>query len=251
MVRKAMKIILFLYGLIFGSFFNVVGLRVPMKQSIVRPRSACPHCQHVLTPMELIPVLSYVIQGGKCRFCRERISPLYPFIEMLTGCLFVFAYLYHGISFQLLISLSIISLLIIITVSDIRYMMIPDRILLFFLGLFLLERILIPLHPWWDSLFGAVVGFGLLLFISIVSKGGMGGGDIKLFGVLGLLLGTKLILLTFFLATLVGTVGGVIGLAVGKVKKKQPMPFGPFIGIGALISYFYGQDILQWYFSFY
>lgn len=245
-----MYTLLFLYGLVLGSFFNVVGLRVPVKQSIVRPRSACPNCGHQLTALELIPVVSYLIQGGKCRVCKTRISPIYPVFELLTGLLFAAAPLFTGWSGELVVALTLISLLMIITVSDIAYMLIPDKVLLVFAGLFLLERILWPLSPWWDSLLGAILGFTLLLLISLVSKGGMGGGDIKLFALLGLVLGVKGMLLSFFLAVLFGAVLGILAILLRLVKRRQPIPFGPFIAAGTLVSYFWGSEIIQIYLEF-
>ncbi|RIW37701.1 prepilin peptidase [Bacillus salacetis] len=244
-----MAIIIVIYGLLLGSFYNVVGLRVPVNQSIVKPRSACPGCGHTLTPLELIPVLSYLIQGGKCSRCRERISPLYPLVEGATGILFVFSYWTIGWEWELLIALTLVSLFVIIFVSDIKYMLIPDKVLLFFAGLFLIERVFIPLSPWWDSLAGAAIGFTLLLLIAVVSKGGMGGGDIKLYALIGFVLGTKPMLLSFFLATLLGAMVGIAGLAAGIFERKKPIPFGPFIAAGALISYFYYENIINWYLS--
>lgn len=243
-------IIIFLYGLTLGSFYNVVGLRVPLKQSIVAPRSACPNCKHQLTAMELIPVLSYLFQGGKCRQCKTGISPIYPLVELLTGLLFVSAPLVLGWSLELFVAWTLISLFIIIFVSDITYMLIPDKILLVFAGLFLLERIFIPLTPWWDSLLGAFIGFTLLLLIAIVSKGAMGGGDIKLFAVVGFVVGTKIMLLSFFLATLYGAVFGIIGLALKRLERKKAIPFGPFIAAGTLTAYYFYENIITWYLQF-
>ncbi|MDP4084553.1 MAG: prepilin peptidase [Bacillota bacterium] len=242
--------IIFFYGLIFGSFFNVVGLRVPMKQSIVKPRSACPKCGHQLRAFELIPVLSYIIQKGRCRGCQSRISPFYPIMELLTGILFVFAPYQIGWSWELIVAWSLISLFMIIVVSDIHYMVIPDKILVVFAGIFLLERFITPLTPWWDSLIGAVVGFLLLLLIAFVSKGGMGGGDIKLFALIGFVLGVKLLLLSFFLSTLYGAVFGIIALLFRIVKRRQPIPFGPFIVAGTLTAYFWGPAIIHFYLQF-
>ncbi len=237
----------FLYGLLLGSFYNVVGLRIPLKQSIVKPRSHCPYCQHILRPYELIPVVSYLLQGGKCRRCKAPVSFLYPAVELATGLLFVLAPLLMGWTLELIIAWTLISLMIIVFVSDIKYMIIPDKVLLVFAVIFLLERIFLPLSPWWDSLLGAAAGFFLLLFIAVISKGGMGGGDIKLFAVIGLALGTKLVLLTFFFATLFGAVFGIVGMLIGKVEKGKPIPFGPYIALGSLTAYFFGQRILDWY----
>ena len=242
--------ILFIYGLVLGSFFNVVGLRVPLKQSIVTPRSACPTCGHQLTPFELIPVFSYIIQGGKCRGCQSRISPIYPIMELLTGILFGTAPLVFGWSGELLVALSLISILMIIVVSDINYMIIPDKILIWFAGIFLLERIFWPLSPWWDSLIGAVTGFLLLFVIMFVSKGGMGFGDVKLYAVLGFVLGIKLVLLSFFLSTLYGAIIGGLAMLFKIVKKRQPIPFGPFIAAGTLTAYYWGPDLIDLYLRF-
>lgn len=242
-------LLFFILGLIFGSFFNVVGLRVPKKESIVWPGSHCPACGQSLTSIELIPVISYVVQKGKCRRCQTPISPIYPLMELISGILFVFAYIQVGWTAELLFALSFISLLVIIFISDVTYMIIPDKVLIFFAGLFVVERLFIPIGSWWDALLGAAVGFGLLLFIAIVSKGGMGGGDIKLFALLGFALGTKLVLLTLFFATLIGAVFGGIGMLTRKLSKKQAIPFGPFIAIAAIIVYFFGTYMLEWYFQ--
>jgi leader peptidase (prepilin peptidase) / N-methyltransferase len=241
--------ILFIYGSIFGSFFNVVGLRVPMKKSIISPRSACTNCGHQLKALELIPVVSYMIQGGKCRGCQSRISPIYPFFELLTGVMFAAVPYLVGWSGELVVALTLISMFMIIIVSDIHYMIIPDKILLWFAGIFLLERIFLPLTPWWDSLLGAVTGFVLLLIIAIVSKGGMGFGDVKLYALLGFVLGFKLVLLSFFLSTLYGAVIGSLALLFRIVKKRQPIPFGPFIAAGTLTAYFWGLELIDLYFK--
>ncbi|MDQ0156123.1 prepilin peptidase [Robertmurraya andreesenii] len=242
-----MYLLIFIYSLLFGSFFNVVGLRVPLKKSIIAPRSACPNCNHQLKAYELIPVLSYVIQGGKCRQCKAGISPIYPLVELMTGLLFVSAPLVLGWTAELFVAWTLISLFMIIFVSDINYMLIPDKILLVFAGIFLLERIFIPLTPWWDSILGATIAFSLLLLIAIVSKGGMGGGDIKLMALVGFVVGTKVMLLSFFLATLFGAVFGVFGLLFKIVKRSKPIPFGPFIAAGTITAYYFYEEIVNTY----
>lgn len=237
----------FIYGLIFGSFFNVVGLRVPKKESIIAPPSHCPICNHRLGVLDLIPVLSYVFLRGKCRKCKTKISAIYPFMELMTGLLFAFSYWMIGFQIELLVALLFVSLLIIITVSDIQYMLIPNKILLPFGIVLLILRFIFPLSPWWDSLAGAMIGFGLLLFIGIVSKGGMGGGDIKLFFVIGLVLGTLHTVLTLFLAALIGSVIGLIILRIKGKGRKTPIPFGPSIAFAALIAYFFGTELVDLY----
>jgi leader peptidase (prepilin peptidase) / N-methyltransferase len=192
-------------------------------------------------------VFSFLFQNGKCKTCGQKISFIYPVMELLCGLLFVFAYYKIGPEVELVVALTLISLLLIITVSDLAYMIIPNKVLIVFLVLFMIERFLIPVDPWYDPLLGAIIGFGLLFLIGVISKGGMGGGDIKLFGVLGLALGWSSILLTFFFAALIGTVVGIIGMLLGKVKRKKPIPFGPSIAAGSLLAYFYGDTIIHWY----
>ncbi|WP_413365767.1 prepilin peptidase [Lysinibacillus sp. 3P01SB] len=241
------SIFIALFGLILGSFYNVVGLRVPKGESIVNPPSHCTACNRRLTAFELIPVLSYVIQGGKCKGCGAKVSPIYCVTEIATAVLFVISYLKFGFTAELAVALLFMSLLLIIVVSDLAYMLIPNKILLFFLPLLIIARIFSPLDPWWDSLLGAVIGFGILLLIAVISKGGMGGGDIKLFFLIGLVLGTVYTLLTLFLASLIGMVVGIIVLKVRGQGRKTPIPFGPSIALGAVIAYFYGADLIDWY----
>ncbi|WP_413308472.1 prepilin peptidase [Bacillus sp. 1P10SD] len=250
MQNNLVLIYLFLIGLTFGSFFNVVGLRVPLKKSIVAPGSACPTCGHQLRAYELIPVLSYMIQKGKCRGCQSRISPIYPTMELITGILFATAPLVVGWSSELVLALTLISMFIIIIVSDIHYMIIPDKILIWFAGIFLLERIIWPLNPWWDNLIGACAGFTLLLIIALVSKGGMGFGDVKLYALLGFVLGFKLVLISFFLSTLYGAVLGGLAMLLRIVKRRQPIPFGPFIAAGTLSAYYWGSEMIELYIRF-
>ena len=245
----AYTVFAFIFGLVFGSFYNVVGLRVPKKESIVSPPSHCTNCNRQLTALDLVPVFSYVFLGGKCRSCGVKISPIYMVTELVTGLLFAFAYWQIGWQPELAVALLFISLLVIINVSDIAYMLIPDKILLFFGPLLIIARIFSPLEPWWDSVIGAVVGFGILLLIAIISKGGMGGGDIKLFLVIGLVLGTVNTLLTLFLASVIGMFVGIFVLKMRGQGRKTPVPFGPSIAIAAVIVYFYGTSIIDWYWN--
>ncbi|QBP40771.1 prepilin peptidase [Paenisporosarcina antarctica] len=237
----------FIYGLIFGSFFNVVGLRVPKNESIVNPPSHCTVCDRRLTFKDLVPVFSFIFLKGKCRVCGTKINWIYPVMELTTGILFAFAYWKIGFSLELIVAILFVSMLVIITVSDLAYMLIPDKVLLFFGILLIIARVFSPLDPWWDSILGAAGGFGLLLLIAILSKGGMGGGDIKLFAVIGLVLGIIPTLLTLFLAAFIGAIVGVIHLRRSKQGRKTPVPFGPSIALAAIIVYFYGTFILDWY----
>ncbi|WP_078379522.1 prepilin peptidase [Sutcliffiella halmapala] len=238
-----------IFALLLGSFYNVVGLRIPKGMSIVAPRSHCTSCKQTLTGIDLIPVLSYVFSKGRCRYCQKSVSPIYPLFELLTAVLFVLAPLFMGWTYELVIAWTLISLLIIIVITDIHYMLIPNKILLFFFGLFVIERVFIPYQSLFDHGLGLIVGFAIPFLVAFVSKGGMGGGDIKLFAVLGFVLGWELVVLTFFLSSLIGMIIALIGMFFGKIKKGVPFPFGPSIAIAALISYFAGETLLKWYFS--
>lgn len=239
-----------IFGLVFGSFYNVVGLRVPKNESIAYPPSHCTKCDRRLTALDLVPVFSFLFLKGKCRTCGEKIHWVYPLMEFITAGLFALSFWKFGFTPELIVGILFVSLLVIITVSDIAYMLIPDKVLLP-MGIVLLAlRLFIPLNPWWDAIAGALVGFGLLLLIAIVSKGGMGGGDIKLFFVIGLVLGVSGTLLTLFLASLIGAVAGIFMLRKSDTGRKTPVPFGPSIALGAVITYFWGVELLDWYMGF-
>lgn len=237
-------------GMVFGSFYNVIGLRVPNHESIIRPGSHCPKCGHSLSWNENIPVLSFLILRGRCRSCRAPISPIYPVFEALTGGLFACSFYRFGWSLEFLLAILFISLLVIITVSDLAYMLIPNKVLFPFAAAIAAVRLFHPASPWWSAWLGAVFGFCLLYLIAFFTKGAMGGGDIKLFFVIGLVLGIEKTFLAFFLACLFGALYGVGLMAAGKFKKRKPVPFGPFIAIGALTAYFFGNSLIGMYLRF-
>src|SRR5690625_2212421 len=146
-----------------------------------------------------------------------------------------------------IIALLLISMLIIIFITDITYMLIPNKILLFFLPLFIIIRFIVPLDPWYIAWVGVIFGYVLIALIIIASKGGMGAGDMKLFGVVGIVLGLSHVLLTFFLAAIFGTIIGGAFMLFKKVERRQPIPFGPHIVAATIVTYFYGIKIIQFY----
>lgn len=237
----------FCMGILFGSFFNVVGLRVPLHQSIVFPPSHCPGCQKRLSPLDLIPVFSYLFAKGRCRYCQETISPIYPVMEGMTGVLFLLAYNLFGWSFQLIFVLFFISMLIMITVSDLYYQIIPDKILFPFFLLFILYFVVFPPQNWLVHLLGMGLGFLVFYLVALLSRGGMGGGDIKLFAVAGFVLGYPLLFVSILLATVTGSLFGIILIFMKKGKLKSGIPFGPFIAAGSLVAIFWGEKLLDWY----
>lgn len=243
--------IFFVFGLIFGSFFNVIGLRVPKNEAFANERSRCPHCHHVLKWYELIPVLSFILQLRQCRHCHKKISFVYPVVELTTGFLYAYSFVTIGFNTELITSLLLTSMLMIILVTDITTMIIPNKILLFFFPLFIGMRFIEPLDPWWSAILGSVLGFLLVCIVIYVSRGGMGAGDMKLFAVLGVVLGFKGIILAFFLSCLIGAIVGMGLLLFKVINRKQPIPFGPYIVVAALITYFHGNAMISWYLNFF
>jgi prepilin signal peptidase PulO-like enzyme (type II secretory pathway) len=242
-------LLVIIYALILGSFFNVVAIRLLKKESIAFPPSHCPHCKHRLHLVDLTPVFSYVFLGGKCRYCKTGISPLYPFGELLTAVSIFFVYKEVGLSLELIPALLLTILLVVSVLTDIREQLILDMVTLPMLGLLVITRLFIGTEPFWHYLLGRVIGFSLLLLLAIVSKGGMGGGDIKLYAAIGVALGPLLTVMSLVLASFVGAIAGLFLMRTGKVKRGQPVAFGPSILIGTIMAYVYGNEIWGWYIS--
>ncbi|MDY0396985.1 A24 family peptidase [Virgibacillus halophilus] len=200
--------------------------------------------------MSLFQSFLFLLQKGTCRHCNSKISSIYPATELLTGFLFMYSFLIIGWQMELAVALFFISMLMIIFVSDLKYMVIENKVLLFFLPIFILLRSMQPLETWWTAMGGALLGAGIVFMIIFLSGGGMGAGDMKLFGVIGIVLGTKLVLFAFFLSCVIGAVFGIALIMLKVVQRKQPVPFGPYIISGSLVSYFYGNEILNWYFFY-
>lgn len=225
-------------GMVFGSFYNVVGLRMPKGESIVNPPSHCPRCDHRLTFFELIPVLSFIFQGGKCKNCKSKISWVYPAFEFGCGVIFGISYIVFGLSLELLIVLTFISMLMIIMVSDFEYMIIPDEVLIFFGVVLALEiGIIYGYKELFISLFNGLISFGIMYLLKklgdfLFKKESMGGGDIKLMFVFGLVLGWTSSILSIFIGSLVGL---PISLLLIKKNSEHIIPFGPFLSLGAII----------------
>lgn len=238
-----------LFGLAIGSFLNVCIYRLPQKRSVVYPPSHCMHCRQHLQILDLIPILSYVLSRGHCRHCGASYSARYAIVELLTVCLFIWCYTVFGIGFPLIKALILTSFLLVITYIDYDHQLILDKVLLFMAGAGALIECLTPSVGILSVLAGSLAGGGLLLLIAIVSKGGMGGGDIKLATVLGIYLGAKLTLLALFLSFVIGGVVAVFILLLKRKGRRDCIPFGPFIAAGAFLSLLYGQELIRWYWS--
>lgn len=235
-------------GLLLGSFLNVCALRWPEDQSVVRPRSRCPGCGKPIAWYDNIPVLSWIILRGRCRRCSTRISIQYPLVELAVGLTWAWQVWAHGPGMEALRIALFVTILIGIAVSDVRFYIIPDQ---FSVGGAILGVGLAAIAPGigiGESLLGAVVGFALLWLVAwggekAFKKEAMGGGDIKMMAMIGAFLGWIGVLLSLFLAALLGVViFGPISYRTGKL-----VPFGIFLAAGAIAATFWGQSLLHWY----
>ena len=239
--------LIFLFGLIMGSFLNAVIYRLDSGESIVKSRSHCPKCGHVLAWYELVPIFSFVIQGGKCRECKGSISWQYPMVELATAILFILV-LYYNL--PLLYTLTISSLLMVIFVYDLKHYIIPDKIIypaILVSGIFVWQHATYNIQYTIYAAIGASVFFAAMFF---ASRGKwMGFGDVKLAFFMGLFLGWPNILVGLFAAFMLGGIIGMGLIVCGKKTMKSQVPFGPFLVTGTFIAMFLGNKIMEWYFS--
>jgi len=261
------KLIVFIFGSIIGSFLNVCIHRMPKSESVVWPRSHCPKCKKRIPGYDNIPFISFILLKGRCRFCKEKISLRYPFVELLTAFLFLAFFMRYGLSYNFFFYLVLASALIIATFVDIEHRIIPDEISIggLIIGFILnsvrgfnLSPLAFSFKPMLSSLAGIIVGGGVIyltgwLFDLVYFKllknhpingetESMGGGDIKLLAMIGAFLGVPRALLTFFVAPFFGA---IIGLIILTAKKDHTIPYGPFLSFAALVSIFWSDKILR------
>ena len=232
------SIVAFIFGTVLGSFYNVVGYRLPRNQSLIKPASHCTNCNHRLGASELVPIFSYVFQGGRCKNCKANISPFYMIFELLTGILFTLSYIVFGPTYNFIIAIIFVSMAVIIIISDYQTMIIPDEVLivsgiLIFICQFLSGGTSLIIQ----SLSGGIISFSIMLLIKmfgdyLFKKESMGGGDIKLMFIFGMVLGWKMAIASIFLASFIAL---PVSLILYFRKKENIIPFGPFLCISALI----------------
>ncbi len=266
-------IFVFFFGLIIGSFLNVCIVRIPSGKSIVMPASACTKCGAAIRPYDNIPVISYLILGGKCRKCKNPISPMYPAVELLTGLLFLGCYEVFGLSAEALKWAIFSAIMVVLVFTDLRERILPDLVNYtgFGLGLALsfftnpidgtaaaIARHLFDFPPpapvlsFADALLGAAAGSGLLWLVSEVyfrlrGREGMGLGDVKMMLMAGAFLGLKRTLLTIFAGSILGSVLGIAVILARRKGSDYELPFGTFLGMAALLVVFFGSPIVYWY----
>ncbi|MBE0427795.1 MAG: prepilin peptidase [Nitrospirae bacterium] len=250
-------IITFIIGSIIGSFLNVCIYRIPRNLSIIVPSSMCPSCNAPIRPWDNIPLLSYISLRGKCRECKAKISFRYPLVELLNALLYVLILWRFGLGWFTPVYFILCSSLIVITFIDLDFQIIPDRITLPGIPIGLLAGSFLLPDPFMrysilgfkSSIIGFLVGGGLFYVISVISRGGMGGGDIKMMAMVGSFMGWKSAIMTTFFGSLTGSVFGLFLMLFKGKGRKTKVPFGPFLALGTIITLFYGQEILQWYFN--
>lgn len=265
---SALLLIALLFGLIIGSFLNVCIYRLPRNMSIVSPPSSCPRCRKPIRPWENIPVVSFLFLRGKCRACGEPISLRYPLVELLNGLLYMLVVLAFGSGWHLPFLFAFVSAMTVITFIDLDFQIIPDVITLPGIVIGLVAASLLLPDPFalrlsaqhalaggaavvglTNSALGVLLGGGLFYLIAVLSRGGMGGGDIKMMAMVGAFMGWKAVLLTTFLGSLTGSVVGIFLVLFRGKGRKTKVPFGPFLALGALLTLFLGGGIVRWYFS--
>jgi len=253
-------VFIFVAGLVLGSFLNVCIWRMPRNESVVTPRSHCTACGKTIAWFDNIPVLSLLILGGKCRYCKERISPVYAIVELLTAFSFLFTYLYFGASVETIVYSLLIASLIIVSFVDLKIQEIPDIISITGIpvGLilcFVFPELMKESSRWQallNSVLGVLAGGGSIYLMGLLGgavfkKDAMGGGDVKLMGMLGAFLGWKLIILAFFIAPFFGS---FVGIAAKIRNKEDTIPYGPHLSIAAVLMLFFGENILKLLFPY-
>jgi leader peptidase (prepilin peptidase) / N-methyltransferase len=238
-----------LFGLVVGSFLNVVIHRVPLHQSVVWPASRCPACGEPIRPIDNVPILSYLLLRGRCRSCKARISARYPLVESLTGALFAAAAYEFGLDLRLLWALVLISTLIALAGIDLEHRLLPNAIVgpAALAGLSL--STLASPERWWVYPVSALAVAGGLFALAVAYPGGMGMGDVKMGGMLGAFLGPYAAL-AVFLGAFVGAITGGLLMATGKIQRRHALPFGVFMALGGILALFVGPQLWELYLGF-
>ncbi|MCX5811034.1 MAG: prepilin peptidase [Proteobacteria bacterium] len=245
-----------IFGSIVGSFLNVCIYRLPRNRSIVMPNSFCPTCEKPIKLYDNIPIISYLLLRGKCRQCNAHISIRYPIVEFITAFLFFMLFKKYGLSLELFISMLFVSLLIAISFIDLDFKVIPD--VLSMGGLiagFILAFFRKPFFFYKDAVYGILIGGGILFIIAYVykfftKKEGMGGGDIKLLGMIGAFYGLKGAVFSFLSGSFIGTLIGIPLMLIKGKDTKYAIPFGPFLSLGALFYLFMGDRFIYGFLHF-
>ncbi|HTU00752.1 MAG TPA: prepilin peptidase [Candidatus Sulfotelmatobacter sp.] len=243
------------FGLIVGSFLNVVIYRLPKDESLIFPGSHCPACGAPVRPWDNVPLLSFVLLGGRCRACRYPISWRYPLIESLTALLFVLTVEHFGVTLQAGVVALFLCSLVAVSFIDLDYQIIPNAITLPGIPLGLLAGFAVGEPPLLDRLLGTLAGAGFLYLVLLYGgvfygQDAMGEGDLNLIALIGAFLGWRGVVVTLLVGCLVGSVIGLALIAGRRLGRRQHIPFGPFLAVGALVALFWGDALIGWYLTF-
>lgn len=245
------QLIVFVVGLLFGSFLNVIIYRFPELNGVLFGRSYCPKCKKPIAARDLVPILSYLLLFGRCRNCKGAISIQYPLIELTAGLMFLLSYYLFGLSLLFAVFLIIFLVSILIFIYDLKHLEIPEIFAWSFLVVAIIAGFLLPNFSITSFLLGGLVGGGILgILVGISDEQWMGSGDIKIGLGFGFLLGYPKSLLFLFLAFVIGAVVGVFLILVKKGKLKTQVPFAPFLIIAAIITLIFGQQLIDLYLNF-
>lgn len=242
-------VMIFALGLVIGSFLNVCIYRIPRGESVMYPPSHCPSCGAKLKAVDLVPILSYILLRGRCRYCRAPITTRYPMIELLTGIIYLWTFSHFDFSIIAVKFIILFSGLIIVFFVDCDWQVIPDKVLItlmtagIILSIFLRENLL-------NNFLGFMIGGGFLFFIWLVVPEAMGLGDVKFMATAGWFLGLKLTVLSLFLGFILGAVIGIALVLSKKKGMKDAVPFSPFLATGVFISSLYGEQLISFYLRF-
>ena len=241
----------FVFGSVVGSFLNVCIHRLPRGESILFPPSHCPQCHHSIRFYDNIPIISYLVLRGKCRFCDTPISPQYLSVEILSAVFSVILFFHYPL-LEYLVYFAFFSSLVVITFIDLKHQVIPDIISIPGIGVGFLSSFALSRISYFDSLLGIVLGGGILYAVAmtyylIMKTEGMGGGDIKLLAMIGAFLGSKAVLVTIFLSAFLGSAVGVAFMIFKGKGRKYAIPYGPFLALGAITCLFWGDSLVAWY----
>ena len=236
------------FGLVIGSFLNVVIARLPERRSLWMPGSTCPGCGNAIAWHDNLPIVSFVALGGRCRACATPIPWRYPLVEASTAALFAAAWLVFGHDLpEFLVAVVFLAALVAITVIDLRHQIIPDAITFPGVVMGFMASLVTGRIAWIDSLGGIALGAGLFVAVILLSRGGMGGGDLKFGAMLGAFLGWQALLVALFVGVVLGGMSAVALLASRRLARKDAIPFGPFLAIGGAVALFWGDTMLGWY----
>jgi leader peptidase (prepilin peptidase)/N-methyltransferase len=249
-----MCIFSFLFGLAFGSFVNVCIHRIPLKRSIITPPSSCPECGENIKFYDNIPIISYIILFGRCRYCGHSISWRYPVVETMTGLFSLGLFIKYGLNYQYILLFLFLAALVTISFIDIQHKIIPDVISLPGIVVGWTASFVLPYPSWMDSLIGIIAGGGILFLVSttyerLTGRAGMGGGDIKLLAMIGAWMGWRSLFPVIMISSFTGAVIGSVALMIAGKGLRFRIPFGPFLSLGATVYLFLGDELVQWYFT--